>query len=124
MLGFAAAFTLGGDVFDSFQHVQLEIGALGLFGLRLGVEAGLQEILAADGKLLDALRAHVMIGEGESVGGNERARAAVIEAHGGEPGMIEPSRREIELVLGFELRRGRKIVKPHALVGRGDSRHE
>ena len=120
--GFRSGVYLGGDVFDTFQNVQLEIGAFGLFGLRLGVEAGLQEILAAGGKLLDALGAHVMIGESESVSGNERARAAVIEAHGGEPGMVKPGRREIELVLGLELRRGREIVKPHTLVRRRDSR--
>ena len=92
MPGLAAAFTLAVTSSMSFQDVQLEVGALGFFGLRLGVEAGLHVVLAAGGKLLDAFGAHVMIGEGQAVGGDERARAAVIEAHGGEPGVVEPSR--------------------------------
>ena len=34
--------------------------------------------------------AHVVIGEGEAVGGDKRTRAAIIEAHRGELHVIEP----------------------------------
>ena len=58
---------------DFLKDVQLQIGALGLFGLRLGVVAGLQIVLSTGGELLDAFRAHMMIGESQAIRGNERS---------------------------------------------------
>ena len=81
MSGLRRALTLVGHVFNPDQLVQFEVRALRLFGLGLGVEAVLDVVVAVGRKLLDADRAHVMIGEGQAIGGDERSRAAIVEAH-------------------------------------------
>jgi hypothetical protein len=51
--------------------VQFQVWTFRFFGLGLGVEASLDIVVALAGKLLDAARAQVMIGERQSVGRNE-----------------------------------------------------
>ena len=114
----------GGDVFNVLKDVQLQVRALGLFGLRLCVEAGLEVILSARGELLDAFGAYVMVREGEAIRRHEGSRTAIIEAHRGKLGVLEPRLGQVEAILGFELRHGRDVEQPHALVGRGDSCQE
>ena len=102
------------------QDVQLEIGALGFFGVRFGVVAGLHVVLAAGGEIVDAFGGDVMVGEDEAVGRDEGAGAAIIEADGGEARVVEPGLGEFEAVFGFDFCGGREIEEPHAFVGAGE----
>ena len=81
--GFAAEFTFLVTSSMLFEYVQFKVGAFGFVGPSFGIEAGLHVVLAAPGDVLDALSAHVMIGERKAIGRDERARAAIIEPDGG-----------------------------------------
>ena len=72
---------------------------------------------------MDAFGGDVMIGEDEAVGGDERAGAAVIEAHRREAEMMEQASVTIELILLPELLRGREVEQPHALFRRRQRGH-
>ena len=62
---------LCGYIFDRHQHVQLEVGAFDFFRVRLRIEAFLQVIVLLARRLLQRICPHVMIGNAESVSGNE-----------------------------------------------------
>ena len=78
--------------------------------------------MSARRQLLYALGADVVIGKRESVRGNKRTGAAVVEANRGEADVIEPLLGQFESVFGFDLVFRRSVVEPHALIGEGDSR--
>jgi hypothetical protein len=117
-----AGVDLVGHVLNAYELIEFEIGAFGLFGLSLGVEAGLDVVVAFGGKLLHASRPDVVIGEGQAVGRNEGAGATVIEAHRRKANMVEPLLGELESVFGFDAVFWGSVIEPHALVGRGQSR--
>ena len=110
---------LGGDIFNADKLVQFEAGALHLFCLSLGVKTGLDVVVSLGRDLLHTCGPYVMIGEGQSISGNKRSRAAIIEAHRRQANMVQPGLSQFEAVLGFNLGRGRRVVKPHAFVGHG-----
>ncbi len=113
-----------GYILDADQLVELQVGALRLFGLRLSIEAGFDVVVAFRGKLLDALRAHVMVGEGQSVGRHEGSGAAVVESNRRQAKVVQPRLRDFKTVLGFDLVFWRSVVEPHAFVGCGQSRKD
>src|SRR5437868_14723438 len=69
--GFYRRVYLRGYIFDRYQHIELEIGALDFFRVRLRIEAFLQVIVLLARRLLQRICPHVMIGNAESVSGNE-----------------------------------------------------
>ncbi len=69
--GFYGCVYLRGYVFDRYQHIELEIGAFDFFRVRLRIKAFLQVIALLAGRFLQRVRSHVMIGNAESVSGNE-----------------------------------------------------
>ena len=119
MLGFDARVDLVGDILDAYQLVELEVRAFGLFCAGVGIKASLDVIVARGGELLHAACADVVVGERQSVAGNEGAGAAIVKADGRKPDVVEPLLREFEAVLSFNLVFRRLIVEPHALVGKG-----
>jgi hypothetical protein len=119
--GLGGGFYFVGDVFDVFEDVEFEIGALGFVGVRFGVVAGLHIVLAAGGEIVDAFGGDVMVGEHQPVRRDEGPGAAIIEPDGGEARVIEPGFGELEAVLGFDFRSRREIKEPHALVGAGEA---
>ena len=76
-----ACIDLLGYVFNLDQLVQFQVGAFRLFGLVLRVKAGFDVIMSARRQLLHALGADMVIGESETVRGNERTGAAVVKAN-------------------------------------------
>jgi len=94
---------LRGYIFDRHQHIELEIGAFDLSRGRLRIEAVLQVIVLLARSLLQCIRTHVMIGNAESVSGNERPASTGIESHARFLQMLEPLRRGLELILLLEL---------------------
>lgn len=113
---------LGGDVLDRLEHVELEVDALELLGARAGVEAVEQEVLFLGAELEDRVEADVVIRDDEAVGRRERARAAVVEAHGRALDVREPLGARLEAVALLELRERRVVEEPHAVVGARDER--
>ena len=63
-----------------------------------------------------------MIGDAESVRGNERAAAAGVEADARFLQMLEPLRCRLELIFFLELLERRIVEQPHAFVGSGRNR--
>ena len=99
---------------STFQF-QVETGFF--LRLSLGVEAVVQVIMLFVAELLQGIRADVVVGDAKSVGGHERTAATRIEAHAALLHMIQPGRARLETVLFLQLLRGRRVEKPHALVG-------
>ena len=117
--GFYRRVHLRGYIFDRYQHIELEIGALDFFRVRLRIEAVLQVIVLLARSLLQCIRTHVMIGNAESVSGNERPASTGIESHARFLQMFEPLRRGLELILLLELLEWRIVEQPHSFVGSG-----
>jgi len=90
---------LRGYVFDRYQHIELEIGALDFFRVRLRIETFFQVIVLLARRFLQRIRAHVMISNAESVSGNERSASAGIKSDARFLQMLEPLRGRLELVI-------------------------
>src|SRR5262252_9447748 len=75
---------LVGDIFNSDELVEFEVGTLRFFRLGLGVEASLDVVMPFRRKLLYTGSSDVMIGEGQSVSRDEGTRSAVVESDGRE----------------------------------------
>ena len=117
--GFYRGVHLRGYIFDRHQHIELKIGAFDFFRVRLRIEAVLQVIVLLARSFLQRVRAHVMIGNAESVSGNERPAAAGIESDTRFLQMLEPLRRRLELILFLELLERRIVEEPHSFIGSG-----
>ena len=61
----------------------------------------------------------MMVGDDQPVAAHERARAAVVEAHGGLHEVVEPRVVELKAVGSLELFAGWGGKEPHALVRPG-----
>ena len=61
----------------------------------------------------------MVVGDEQAVRRDERPRAAVVEAHGREPGVFEPGVGEVEVVFLFQALAWRIVEQPHAFVGVG-----
>ncbi len=108
-----------GDVFDRHQDVQFEVGRLWFLRARLRVETVAHVIVLLAADLLQGVEADVMIGNHESIRGDERTAAAGVETHARFLQMFEPLRGRLELILLLELLERRLVEEPHALVGKG-----
>src|SRR6185503_5195900 len=62
----------------------------------------------------------VVIRQHEAVSRDERAGAAVVEAHARQPQVLEPRRRYAEPVLLLDGFRWGMVERPHPLVGASD----
>src|SRR5580704_119923 len=118
--GLHAGIDLIGHILDANELIELQIWAFGLFRLRLGIEAGLDVVVALGRELLDASRAHMVVGEGQTVRRHKRAGSAVVESYRGEANMIEPRRSEFEAVFGLDFVLRSSVIEPHAFVGSGE----
>ncbi len=116
-----AGIDLVSDILDADQLVQLQIRALCFLSLRLGIKASLDVVVALGRELLDAACSDVMVGEGQAVGRNERARAAVVKSHRRQANMIEPLLCQLKTILGLDFVFWGSVIQPHAFVGRGQS---
>jgi hypothetical protein len=70
-------------------------------------------------RFLQRIRANVMIGNAESVSGNERPASAGIKTHARFLQVFEPLRRGLELILFLELPKRRIVEQPHSFIGQG-----
>ena len=108
-----------GHVLDADQHIELEIGGLGLLVVGLGEEAVAVVVLVLRAELRQCVGADVVVGHDQPVNRDERPRPAIVEPHRRRPQMIGPSRRRLETIPGLE-RAQREVVKhPHPFVGAG-----
>ena len=86
-------------------------------GLRLRVETVAHVIVFLAADFLERVGADVMIGDDETVRGNERAAPAGVETDARFLQMLEPLRRRLELILLFELFERRIVEQPHSFIG-------
>ena len=105
-----------GHVLHGREQVHLVAGAGHLLVARRGVEPGLHVVLLRRRDVLDAAQPDVVVGDHQAVGRDERARAAVHEAHGGETHVVEPLLARLEPVALPQQRERRVVEGPHALV--------
>ena len=91
-----------GHVLDAHQHVQFQVGALQFLVAGPGVEAVGHVVLLLRAELLQGVDADVMVGHHQPVGGDERARAAAVEADGGPLQVGVPLLRRREVVVLLE----------------------
>ena len=114
--GGTAAVTRRGHVLDGPQHVQLQVRAPQFGVPGGGVEPVPEQVAVPGAEFLDAVRPDVVVGDDQPVGGHEPAGRA------GEPD-ARPHQfaaelgRQVEPVLGLELRRRQGGRQVHALVG-------
>ena len=105
------------NILHGHQHVDFEVGGLHLLLRRRCIEA-VAEVVVLGGRVFLQLAArHVMIGEQQAVGADKRARSAVVEPDAGEPQMIEPGLRGMEVILGRQQLEWRVVKGPHAFFG-------
>ena len=88
-----------GNIFDGVEDVELEIERALFFRLSFGVETLLQVVVFGAAQLLQSVGADVMIRDRQTIGGNEGAASAGVEAHARFLQMLEPLRRRIEMIL-------------------------
>ena len=98
------------------EHVEFQVEAGFFLGLGLRVKAVAQVIVLLVAEFLQRVRADVVVGDAQPVGGHERPAAAAVEAHAALLQVVEPRRRRLEAVLLLQLLRRRRVEKPHALV--------
>ena len=67
--------------------------------------------------MVNALRPHVMVGEGKSVGRDEGSRAAIVKSHRAQSHMVQPLLARLESVFRFHLVFWKSVEKPHAFIG-------
>ena len=104
-------------VFHGDQYIDLEIGRLHLLIGRGGIEAVAEIVVLRRRVLLQLAARHVMIGEQQAIGADERARSAVVEADAREAQMIEPRLSRNEVVFSFSNFKRRVVEGPHAFFG-------
>ena len=114
---FGRALHARGNVCHADQHVYFEIGRLHLGIERGRIEAVAHIVVVGGGVLLQLAARHMVIGQQQAVGADERARSAVVEAHAGEADVVEPGLRGMEVVFGRQLLEGRVVKGPHAFFG-------
>ena len=105
------------DVLGTHQNIQLQVDALHFLRVRLGVVAGSHVIVFGCRDLCQAVQADVVVGENQTVRPHERARAAVVEPHGGLLQVVEPGLRRLESVALLEESTRRVVEEPHAFIG-------
>ena len=66
------------DILNPYQFVQLQVRALGFFGLGFGVKAGLDVVVSLAGKLLDTSRSDVVVGDVRPSGETNDPETAVL----------------------------------------------
>src|SRR5215470_4613738 len=58
----------------------------------------------------------MVIGEGQSVGGDKASRAAVVKPHRAQPNVIQPLLGHLESIFCFYFLLGKGVEKPHSFV--------
>jgi len=106
-----------GHVLHGPEHVDLQVRRLHLLRGRGRVEAVLDKVVLGGGVFLQLAARYMVIGEQQAMRADERAGAAVVQAHAGEAHVIQPLRGGCEMILLFQLLDGRVVECPHALVG-------
>ena len=106
-------------VFDADQHVQLQVGRLGLVFVGLGEEAVAVIVLVLVAELGQGIGPNVVVGHDQPVRRHERPRPAIVEPHRRRPQMLGPSRRRLEAVPGLERPQRQVVEDPHSLVSEG-----
>ncbi len=109
-----------GHVFDALQHVQFGVERAELVGPRLGMKTAGEIIVFRAAQFLQCASADMVIREHESVGRDERAAAAVVEADRRALQMLQPGVGRIEAVPLAEHCPRRIGEQPHPLFGVGD----
>ena len=113
--GLDHAHDLRRDVFNGHQDVQLEVRALQFLLGCPRVKAVLHVVLLGRRNFLQLPEGHVVVGEDQAVGTDERARAAVVEAHARQAHVVEPICGRRKAVGLLQLLHGRIVEGPHAL---------
>jgi len=98
------------------DDIELKIDAFLFFVPRPRVKTVAEIIVLLIGEFLKRVRAHMMIGDGQAVGGYKRTAAARTESHARFLEMIEPLLGRLEVVFFLQLFRGRRVVEPHSLI--------
>jgi hypothetical protein len=106
-----------GHVLNAHEHVQFEVWCFDFLGECLCVESFLEVIVLLRAHLLQRVRADVVVGENQSVCGDEFARAAAVEAQGRFLQMLQPFVRDLKIVALFQLFARWVAIEPHPLVG-------
>src|SRR5207253_559758 len=100
------------------QDVELEIDTFLFLDPRPRVQTVAQIIVLFVGEFLERIRADVMIGDDQTVGGYKRTAPAGTEPNARFLQMVEPLLARLEIIFLFELLCWRRGVEPHSLIAK------
>ena len=111
---------LRGHVAYAQQHVDLEVRAGRLRRVVDGEEPVGRVVVVGRAQLLDAVEAHVVVGEQQAGRGNERSRASAVKPHRGELEVVEECIAHLEVVFRGDHLLREVVKEPQALVCAGE----